>query len=213
MKEKSLQTSNMFSRTLPVLLLGAWIVFQHIVSANSSFPLFDLFFVLVSIFFIVASLITYVKDIRKYLATKSLLSFLPTITSILFIIAFITINYVFAVRDFSPVIIKATYQANHGTLTISFREDGTYKFTNSFLGDQDYRGTYQLNDSLITLDKKIDSNILSRTLIIKDMIYVDSSKSFKDIGIYEINDKQQVIDKKFVFTISEDHRNKMGNLP
>ncbi len=203
MKEKSLQTPKMFSRTLPVLLSGSWIMFQFIVTIDSVFALFELFLGLVIIFFIIASLITYVQDIRKYLATKSLLSFLPTITSVIFTIAFITANYVFAARDFSPVIIKASNDEHKGTSTISFREDGTYKFTISFLGDQDFRGTYQLNDSLITLDKNVDSNILSRRLIIKDMILVDSSRSYKDIGIYQINDKQQIINKDFAFRIEE----------
>lgn len=209
MKEKPLQTSNMLSRTLPVLLSGAWIVFQVIVSTDSSFGLFQLFLGLIIIFFIIASLITYVQDIRKYFATKSLLSFLPTITSVFFIIAFMAISYILADRDSSPVIIKASNNEHKGTSTISFREDGTYKFTISFLGDQDVRGTYQLNDSLITLDGNIDSNILGRNLIIKDMITVDSSRSFKDVGIYTINDKHQIIDKDFAFKVEEYDRNKI----
>lgn len=185
-----------FTRTLPVLLLGALILFILVITANESFFLITFLLLFLSGFFVLASVKTYIKDIKSYRTTKSLWVFLPTLTSALFIITFITINYILVGRDISPVIVKAFYQGNYGNSTLELRQDGTYKFRKSFLNDQDYRGTYQLKDSLLTLDSGIDTNILSRKLIIKEMVTLDSSRSIGELAIYRINDKGQIIDKR-----------------
>ncbi len=196
-------------RILPVFLSGGWIIFQLYTTADSWLAIFMLFWFYVIVFFCVASIITYVKDFRMYYATKSWRSFLPTITSFLFIALFIITNYFLAARDFSPIIIKATRQENFGDFTIAFREDGTYKLSIGGLGESNYRGTYRLDNNVIVLDKSVDSNIISRILVIRNMITLDYTKSINDVGIYQVNDKYQIIDKDHPLTINEDHRDKM----
>jgi hypothetical protein len=144
------------------------------------------------------------KEFRK-LATKN--SFLPSFVGILFVIAFFIISYLLAARDKSPILIQAGYDGGYNGCWFEFRKDGSYKFVNSGgIGATIYRGNYIINDTIIALSEpNIDNVINTKYLAIRRGV---SFKSSTNQMLYQINDKHEIIDPNFVFTINMDNRKK-----
>jgi hypothetical protein len=165
----------------------------------------EIMILLAFIFIAVAAWIIY-KDKKEFTKTKSRLSFLPTITALIFIVTFSITNICLANRDASPIIIQAGYDGGFNGAWVEFRKDGTYKFGNSGgIGVTYSRGKYILKDSLITLDKdNIENMIQSKLLVIRKEEIIDTLEQV----IYQINQEHQIIDKDFKLVIHVDKRKK-----
>lgn len=195
----------MMWRIIPTLLLGFYINYKIVKDADEEFILDTLFLgCLLFVFFtILIATITY--DFRKFKAKKSSHEFLPSILGVLFILSFFTTNYILKYRDKSPIILSAIYQGDLSDAWFEFRENGTYKFTNSGLLGADYfRGTYTIKDSMITLDKDTINNIIqSKTLAIRTKTDWDSTTKY---ALYQIDSQFNIVDPNFIFIVNEDHR-------
>ncbi|MBI3235346.1 MAG: hypothetical protein HYZ42_15140 [Bacteroidetes bacterium] len=194
-------------RLTPTLTLGLFLNYKLIKDADDEFIFDGIVLGSLLIVFLFALLWTNIKDSKEYKQTKSKLSFIPTLSGLLVIVSLIVSNYLLKSRDNSPVLIQAGYDGGFNGAWFDFREDGTYKFANSGgIGATYFRGTYTLKDSMIILDKSnIDIVIKTHNLVIRKIINQDSTT---ELLLYQINDRYEIVDKQFVFTVNEDNRNK-----
>jgi len=142
------------------------------------------------------------KDFKKYQITKSFKSFIPTIIGLLILISFAVNALVLSLRDRSPVLIQASYDGDFNGAWFEFRKDGTYKFVDhAGLGADITRGKYEINDTLIFLDKsKIGNVIIANKLAIR----MDSTNRKV---LIQIDEKHSVLNDKFKFIVNNDFEN------
>jgi len=191
---------------LPIIIVGLFLNAFFLSNADEDFMFKNEIIFLLALIFMALFVWTIYKDKKVFKRTKSRLSFLPTITAIIFIASFLITNIVLANRNNSPIIIQAGYDGGFNGAWFEFRKDGTYKFGNSGgIGATYSQGKYILRDSLITLDKdNIDNTIQSKLLIIRKEEIIDTLEQV----IYQINQEHQIIDKDFKFIIHVDNRKK-----
>ncbi|MEP6467799.1 MAG: hypothetical protein ABJB05_15925 [Parafilimonas sp.] len=191
---------------IPIILVGLLLNGFILSNADEDFIFKNEIILLLALVFIAIFVWIIYKDKKVFKNTKSRLSFLPTITAIIFIVSFLITNIVLANRDNSPIIIQAGYDGGFNGAWFEFRKDGTYKFGNSGgIGITYSRGKYILKDSLITLDKdNIDNTIQSKLLIIRKEKIIDTLEQV----IYQINQEHQIISKDLKFIIHVDKRKK-----
>jgi hypothetical protein len=193
-------------RLIPILIVGLFLDHIIIVDSNSSFIFTGMMFGFVGIIFLLLFCWVLYRDKKLYRTTSNKLNFTPTITGLLLIVSFFVTNYTLSLRDKSPILLKAGYDGGYNGAWFEFREDGTYKFSNSSgIGVDYFRGKYSITDTIIILDKmNIDNVIQSNKLVIRQ----NPSLTSPTKEIYQINDNHIVIDKNFVFIINLDNRKK-----
>lgn len=110
----------------------------------------------------------------------------------------------------SPCILQATYDLGP-TSNFNFRKDGTFEWTNgSGLGIFQDEGTYTIKDSLITLNRAdFDKVIKSKYLKITSTLPWSNNTSHT--YVVQINEKGELIDSIFVFTVYIDNRVALTN--
>ena len=162
-----------------ILILGVWLLCFRKISLDFNHSYF-LDFTRPLLFFLagIVSLLSFFVDYRRYKAEKRLAFFTPTAASLLCIIALIGTNQHLKQQDRTPTILYASkFYSGLNTISIDFRENGTYKCKkSSFMGDGYYiRGRYSIKDSVIYLDK---SNLydLVRTDRLEMMTILKSAK-------------------------------------
>ncbi len=119
----------------------------------------------------IVSLIFIYVDIKQYKRQRTIFKLITPILTIIFISALIgTINHLNQ-QDKSPTIIYASkFYGGLNTISIDFRENGTYKCCNNiFMGDRySFRGHYSIKDSIIYLDKSnLYDLVMSDKLLMK----------------------------------------------
>jgi hypothetical protein len=140
-----------------ILIVAVWLLcirqiyidFDHSRFLNIIFPAFVL---LASI----VSLLSFLVDYVRYKTDKKLISFTPTTISMLSITAVIVISHHLKQQDKTPTVFCASkFYSGLNTLSIDFRENGTYKCEKSIFMSDSYftRGRYSMRDSVIYLDK------------------------------------------------------------
>jgi hypothetical protein len=190
-------------RLLPVIITGLLLNRTLIRTADDEMIFDNVIIGFFVILFVLALVWTFFKDKNAHKRTQLKSSFIPTTTGILFIVSFFITNTVLAARDNSPILIQAGYNGGYNGAWFEFRKDGTYKFGNSSgIGATYFRGKYNLNDSLITLDREnIDNVVQSRILAIRNTSTFGTIEKI----IYQINPQHEVIDKEFKFTVHIDN--------
>jgi hypothetical protein len=110
----------------------------------------------------------------------------------------------------SPCILQATYDSGP-TSSFNFRSDGTFEWTNgSGLGVSSKEGTYKIKDSLITLENSdFDKVIKTKYLLITSKL--PGSSKVSDTYMVQVNDKGELVDSLFIFTVYIDRRQKLSN--
>lgn len=186
-------------------MFGFILNYKLIIDADNEF-IFD-GMVLGFIFFVFLLVLLWINinDIKKYRITKSKISYTPSILGLLVILSLVVTNSVLKSRDNSPILIQAGFDGGYNGSWFEFRVDGTYKFVNSGgIGASYFRGTYKINDSIILLDKtNIDNVIQTSRLLLRNERNQNSTTS---LMLYQINEKQEIIDKEGAFTVNEDNR-------
>jgi hypothetical protein len=194
---------NKIWRLIPIILIGLILNYRLIKCADNEF-IFDaeILFIIGFVFFLFYAFDIYL-DIKEYSKNRSVLSFLPTITGFFIVLSFFVTNHILMSRDKSPILIQAGSDGGFNGAWFEFREDGTYKFVNSGgIGASYFRGTYSVNDSIITLDKANINNVIKNN---KLAIRIVKSFGAKRL-LYQINDKHIILPKEIIFTINEDNR-------
>jgi hypothetical protein len=115
-----------------------------------------------------------------------------------------------ASQNNSPCILQATYDSG-ASCSFNFRKDGTFQWTNgSGLGIFQKEGSYTIKDSLITLvQEDFDEVIKSKHLkITATLPWLNNSGN---TYVVQINDKGDLVDSIFVFTVYIDKRKELIN--
>lgn len=187
----------------PGLLLNYWSI--RLFDDEFIFDGFILIWMIV--IFMVAFIWINIRDIREYKRTKSKLSFIPTLIGLSMFISFLGVNHFLKSRDNSPLIIQAGYDGGFNGAWFEFREGGSYKFVNSGgIGATIFRGSYAMKDSIIVLDKSdIDNVIETKLLVIREVHnYYYGARPVR--MLFQINERHEIIDKEFCFTVNIDNR-------
>jgi hypothetical protein len=198
-----LSKTDKYLRIIPTAIFGLLLVYKLILRADSEILFDGAIIGGLIMFFLISLMWTNSKDIKEYKTTKNKLSFLPSITGLLFLGSVLVTNYI--INYSSSVLLQAFDDGGFNGCGFEFKEDGSYKFFNgSGLGVDNFYGTYTLKDSIITLDKsEIDKVIQSNKLAIRPLPYYDTDR--KEI-IYQINDRHEIVDKDIGFIINVDNR-------
>jgi hypothetical protein len=146
---------NPFIRT--ILILGAWFlcVRKIYVDFDHSYWLDNLVPTALIVLASTISLLSFLVDYICYKRGKKLVFFIPTAVSVLCIATLIITTDRLKQQDRTPTILYASFHNGLSTVTIDFRENGSYKCKKgNFMGDSYYtRGHYSIKDSVIYLDK------------------------------------------------------------
>jgi len=128
----------------------------------------------------ITSLICTYLDYKSYRESKTFSAFISTTTTFLFVISFFVIIDGLKKQDrINTVFYASTSYDRLNTISIDFREDGSYKFCkHKFFGDSYYkRGRYAFSDSIIYLDKSnLNDLIVSNKFLMKTIAQMDSTK-------------------------------------
>lgn len=188
-----------------ILIFGFILNYKLIIDADNEFIFGGVIIGFIFFAFLLVLLWININDIKKYKITKSKLSYTPSILGLFVIISLVVTNSILKSRDNSPILIQAGFDGGYNATWFEFREDGTYKFVNSGgIGASYFRGKYKIYDSIIVLDKiSIDNVIQTNRLLLKNEHNQDSTKS---LMLYQVNEKQEIVDKEGAFTVNEDNR-------
>ena len=106
------------------------------------------------------------KDIRQYIKTKSIWSFLPTLFGIVFLTFLMWQSN--QQEDKKGLILQAATQGGPGIAAIRLYNDSSFRYSNGCAGIEDvFNGKYQLHDSILVLDKsQFDGFLKSKYLLI-----------------------------------------------
>jgi len=201
----ALNTTKKIWPLIPLFIIGLYLNYKLIKDADNQFILDGMIELTLIIGFLLVFFLALYRDYKFYYRTKLKLSFLTSFIGFLLVLSCITIYYFLEARDNSPILIKANTFSDINGASFEFREDGAYKFVNSSVLNSDIsRGTYEIQGGTITLDKSnIDNFIKSKNLVFSQSIDPNSK-----LMIYQVNDKNEIIDEPYGFTVIEDHRKK-----
>lgn len=126
--------------------------------------------------------------------TKGRISIITTSIVFIIIITFL----IWPIKE-SPTILFALYDGGTNMFTIELKENGQYEIKNSsWLTSNNFRGSYTIADSTITLDKEnIDNVILTKNL----KICVCPADPLK-ICLIQVDDNGNKLNTHFGFTIT-----------
>ena len=182
------------------------LIFQY--SSRDSSDIFDGFFmILIGIVAVVVFLIVLVKDIKFNALTKSIYSFIPTMTAFLFIPIIYGFNYFYEKENNVPLLIQAGTGRGIGTAWFEFKTNGNFKFTNSGgIGATVYRGSYEIKDSIILIKSpQTEYEIKTDRLVIQDFNERQNPDSIKEV-IHTIGKQGNLVDRIWIFYVHEDNR-------
>jgi len=206
-----LTASNKIFRSVLITAIGLFSCYQFIKRVDHEFALDFIPLGIVSLIAIIVFIWTIFRDRKEYLKSKSKVDFLPTIIGMTILLGLFTTFYILDLRDKSPSkLYCVTKIVDFNGASIDFREDGTYKLTSWCLGADYYRGTYTIQDSIITLDKSaIEKIIESNRLLIRQEveIYEKDNIPGKDTvfqkSVYQIDKSGNIIHRAIDFIVRE----------
>jgi ABC-type transport system involved in multi-copper enzyme maturation permease subunit len=148
---------------------------------------------------LITSITIIICDIIKIKATKSILSFIPTITGLIIICGF---NYMLNQMNKPsniPILIQAGYSPSVAGSSLILRTDSSYDFFNgAMLSSHTTHGRFTTKDSFVFLyGKNVDKALISKHLLIT------SSKI-----IYQVDSNGKRIENSIPFSIHIDNRSK-----
>ena len=96
---------------------------------------------------------TFLLDRKEHRKSKKKVEFLPSFVGLVWVLMFGVMLFIFKLRDRSPSkLYCVTAICDFNGMSIDFRQDGTYKLSNWCMGVENFRGKYQIKDSIVTLD-------------------------------------------------------------
>ena len=185
-----------------LVITGIYYLYFSIKNADNTFIFDGIIYFLLILLFIVFFTITFKNDFKNFKVSKNYKSFLFTTVGVLMIFINIVCQLYLSSRDDSAIILKAFYDGDYNGSSLEFREDGMYKFSNgSGLGESIQRGSYSINDTVITLDKtNIDNVIQSKSLLLRKGL------NGADIKILQVDNNFNLIHKATEFRVVYDKR-------
>ena len=187
---------------------GLYLVYELTKEPTEDF-IFDFIWILGKLIIgIIILLWTFNNNRKEYKHTKSTLSFLPVISAII-----LSIIFTFIQTRENPAVLLARDDGDSIKIFLELRADGTYQLGNgSVLGNTYSYGKYQLNDSIIILDKsEIDKVIESNKLVIRP--YLESLNPTNDTIIYQLDKNGQILKDASSFWLREDNRKNFKRSP
>jgi hypothetical protein len=188
-----------------VAVLFIWLMLKR------NFSFFDVYLVLALTLCATTFLILNVYgDLKEFKAKKTLKSFLPTLYCLTLLTVVVVIVNAANQTNNSPCILQATHDSSASS-SFNFRKDGTFQWTNgSGLGVFQEEGTYNINDSLITLNKADFDKVL-KSKHLKITTTLPWSTNTGNTYVVQVNDRGELIDSLFVFTVYIDKRKELTN--
>jgi len=205
-----------------VLIIAVWFLCLRKIYLEFSHTSF-LDLVLPLLFFAagVISLLSFLVDYSRYKRCKRTAFYIPTVVTVLCIATVIGTNQYLKQQDNTPTVLYASkFYSGLNTISIDFRENGTYKCSKDvFFSDEYYtRGKYSIKDSVIYLDKS-DLFDIVRSDKLKMMTIPKSEKSKKgnllpllfgsskpdtlsDTYLFQLDNKGDTIPSAVVFRVN-----------
>lgn len=195
-------------RQITILIIGFTLVYltwrsKHEVS------LFDtMFWIPLLLTGTILALVTLYKEIKLYRKEKKLVNFAFTYCSLSFIIIIITLQININSNFSKPTLLRASYDGDFNGSSIDFKTDNTYIFENSAIGFSSYLyGDYSIIQNKITLDtNNLDNTIETNKLEIREIETQDRDSIKPEKYLFLVNEEGKIIDKYFIFKITEDNR-------
>lgn len=186
---------------VPLLIIGFYYNLWRIQNADTEMVFQEFIYGFLILLFLIFLAFSINKDFKKFKISKSWTSYFPTFVGFLILVSFGINALVLNMRDHSPIILHAGYDGDFNGAWFEFREDGTYKFIEyASVGADITRGSYQLKDSIIILDKnEIGNIIISNTLVIREENYAGS----KSKVLYQIDKNHIIVNPNFKFLVSD----------
>ncbi|HEY1047274.1 MAG TPA: hypothetical protein VGF79_12590 [Bacteroidia bacterium] len=168
-----------------------------------------LFFLLIVGFVIYLLMVS--NDIEVFKESRNLLSFVPTVIGGFVILCNWGFNKAHTNRLDSPTLLKGAYNADLGSLFLDFKQNGEcIMLSAGILSDSYEYGTYDINDSIITIHALSGNNFICNKLLIRSQN--QSSKDGSNAGnsnkgyLMCIDNKGNEVKNGFHFNLFEDNR-------
>ena len=153
--------------------------------------------------------ISVAKDMNNYQRTKRIKSFITTIIGLILIailsILFIQDDY----KKNAPTLIYGFNDGGFNGFSIDFKKNGNYVMANgSGLGQSYFYGIYEMNDSIITIDKNEIDNVIktNKFVIRKEPYFPKESQKTEANYITQIDQNGNEIDQNLRFRVTVDNR-------
>jgi hypothetical protein len=163
-------------------------------------------------------------DYGRYKAQRKISSFFTTFVSVLCIVGSIGFDQYLKHQDKTPTILYASkFYSGLSTISIDFRENGTYKCAKGGLFGDTYftRGRYTIKDSIIQLDKSslydlVKTNKLQMMTVPKNvkeqkrnlftLLFASCSKpdTLPETFLFQIDRKGDTIPSAIVLRVNKD---------
>lgn len=214
---------NPFFRTF--LILGTWFFCFRKVYLDFTHSSF-LDFALPLLIFLagVVSFVSFLVDYGRYKAQRKVSLFFTTLVSVSCISGLIGFDQYLKHQDKTPTILYASkFYSGLNTISIDFRENGTYKCEKGGLfGDTYYtRGRYTIKDSIIQLDKSnlydlvktdrlqmmtVPKNGKAKKRNLLSLLFASSSKpdTLPETFVFQIDQRGDTIPSAIVLRVNRD---------
>lgn len=195
---------------------GTWFTYKLYKSASDDFIFDGIVFLFISVIGLSIFIWTIRKDIQEYKLSKTLTSYLPTMTGLAFIMTILGLHLYQDSKINSPTLIRAFYDGGYNGFSIDLKENGNYIMANgSGLGQSYFYGTYTINDSIVTLNKSnVDKVITTNKLVIRTVtnIFQQDTIEGEDTTytdwIFQIDRSGKELNTDYHFRVTDDNRPK-----
>ena len=153
--------------------------------------------------------ISFAKNLNNYQKTKRIKSFITTLIGLILIAIF---SILFIQDDYkknSPTLISGFNDGGFNGFSVDFKKNGNYVMANgSGLGQSYFYGKYEMNDSIIIIDKnEIDNVIKSNKFVIRNDPYFPKETQKTEANyITQIDQNGNEIDQNMRFRVTSDYR-------
>jgi hypothetical protein len=168
------------------------------------------------------SLVSFLADYGRYKTKKKISLFLPTFVSVLCISGLFGFDQYLKHQDKTPTILYASkFYSGLSTISIDFRENGTYKCEKGGLFGNTYytRGRYTLKDGIIQLDRSnlyelvktdrlrmitIPKNVKAQKRNLLTLLFASSSKpdTLPETFLFQLDQKKDTIPSAIVLRVN-----------
>jgi len=201
-------------RIIPLTVFGTWFTYKLYKSASEDFFFDGIIFLFIVVIGFSIFIWTIRKDIQEYKQSKTLTSYLPTMTGPAFILTILGLHLYQDSKTNSPTLIRAFYDGGYNGFSIDLKENGNYIMANgSGLGQSCFYGSYTIKDSIVTLDKSnIDNVISTNKLVIRTITNIFQQDTIEGGDttytdwIFQIDRNGKELNTDFHFRVTDDNR-------
>jgi hypothetical protein len=209
-----LTPKNKIWRILPLTVFGTWFTYKLYKSAFIDFFFDGIIFLFIGVIGLSIFIWTIRKDLQEYKLSKTLTSYLPTMTGLTFILTILALHLYQDNKINSPTLIRAFYDGGYNGFSIDLKENGDYIMANgSGLGQSYFYGTYTIQDSIVTLDKSnIDNVITTNKLVIRPITNIfqqdtiEGEDTIYTDWIFQIDKNGKELNNDLHLRVTDDNR-------